>query len=154
MVYTLVSNKNNDHGVATGMKSSTIRYVLPRKSAWMSTTHNTNFLYSTPTYKLTSIHTIFHARPMCSLFSTGIPFTHPRKHLLLYIKLSHILSYQILSPMEYHNTAVLAKFIQHFSAVPSFSNFLLYKTIHLKLRTCPSTILYTFSGVLILVGVT
>ena len=34
----------------------------------MSTIHDTNLLYSTPTHKLISIHTIFQAIPMCSLF--------------------------------------------------------------------------------------
>ena len=77
--------------------------------------------------------------------STGILFIHPTKYLLLHIKLPHILSYQILLPIEYYSTAVLAKFIQHFSAVLYLSNFLPYKIIHLKLRTCPFTILYTFT---------
>ena len=108
----------------------------------MSTLHNTNLLYSTPTHKLINIHTIFHAIPMCSLFSTGILFTHPRKYLLLHIKLSHILSYQILLPIEYYSTAVLVKLIQHFSAVSSFLNFLLYKITHLKLRTYSFIVLF------------
>ena len=58
----------------------------------------------------------------------------------------HILSYQILLSMEYYITAVLAKFIQHFSAVPYFSNFPIFKIMHLKLRTDPPTILHTFTG--------